>query len=1053
MSSASTAAVAALTVTICFIGAPHSAYGRAELPTPDVVLTSSPNPSNVGDLVTFTATVSSPGGPTPQGSITIAEYPQGGQAIYYGTVNLSNGVGVVTTDKVAVGTHVIWATYGGEAGVYNGAQSYIRQVVNPVVNNVSAEPLQRVIPVHLDAGTGNIMLGSTVYKGANPGMHLLAFSRQPDSKHLDAPDVIQDGTFHDASSANQFLTNNLADEPDAFLIVNAVGNYGFGLNPIAKNLEKFGAWPDIEGSTEAIPFVLLGNGGRNMGQDLQRGFSTRNVDGYLAADSNGNYTFIQTDYVQYDITTDGTIKVGPATYDVASSYKPLCSGDASNSFHLVIVDRETLQLAISPTVVVNNTYCTAQSDTEIKRLVDDLSVWAGQNEGRLAFLASNGHPIPSNWNFGTDGDARFYPLAQQVAKLGGYWETMVYLTPNDTYSLVGAVPPPIGTAGARNRARESSSVYPDHPTGELHGVLARGARGNWYSPLDADPTGQANLGFYQILAQAPVAFPVPAPNDNAQLGAFQYISSKLCGTDCNVRNQYPNINIDIDTYQTALATMNDPSTNAACPNRPNSAFCIVRQQLLTEFQYVGNIRNFNDNLTTLWASSGTVTIFELLKTSNDITSTLKPPPTASAPNLVEPIVSFFLGLASELPVVGKVAGIAETTFRFASSLTTDKEGNEQISLTSTVAQVAQQAADQFTAQGTTTGTQFDFIYQDWGKIQTLGTALAQAQPGSPWYWDTSATGRILQGISPAIEQSYYRSLMAALYAIGSYVPTAWGSTSIYTWQQPPSYHVYDAGGPFPPGQNPIAIPFNYPWYPPYTFPTDPTNPIEAPSDPAYTQATPTLLADGSWLGISLQSSPSNSGPNGLYNPPDPSVLAHLFTPQSKGGLGVYRPAFFEGWPFPRVTCDRSAGDYGGYWYPGGCTWSAAAPSPDVVPGPVTNVSLGLGTSNQKFAVKGQIQIPLTIINSGTQELQSIEINDVSLRTLTGSGEAVLADPLLPIKLGRLAPGNTAALNLIITVPPSVKKLGVTEQGTASNSTFAPPAQFSFGQAVFPGKQQ
>ncbi len=882
-------------------------------------------------------------------------------------------------------------------------------------------------------------------------MHLLAFSRQPDSKHLDAPDVIKDGTFHDASSVNQFLTEVLADTPDAFVIVNAVGNYDFGLNAIAKNLEKLGAWPDIEAVTGAIPFVLLGNGGRNMGQALQRGYSNLNVDGYLAVDSNGNYTFIQTDYIQYDMTTDGTIKIGAKTYKVADSYKPGCNGDTSNSFHLVIVDRESLQFGPVP---VDNTYCTARSDNEINRLFYDIRNVIGNNEGLLVFIASNGHPIPANWNFGTDGDARIYSLAQEIAQLGGYFETMVYLTPQDTYSLVGAAAPPIGTPDAGNLARESSSVYPDHPAGELHGVLARGARGNWYSPLDADPTGQANLGFYQILAQTPVPFPVPASNNNAQLGAFQYISSQLCGTDCNVRNKYPDTNTSINSYLTELTEltgMNDPSTNAACPQQnPTSAFCIVRQQLLSEFKYVVNIRAFGDNLTTLWATSGTISIFELLKASNDITSTLKPPPQASAPNLVEPIVSFFLGLASELPVVGKIAGIAETTFRFATNLTTDKEGNEQISLTSTVAKVAQQAADQFTAQGTTSGTQLDFIYQDWGKISALGTALAQAQPGSAWYWDTSATGRILQGMSPAIEESYYRSLMAALYAVGRYVPSRWGSTSIYIWQQPQSYYVFDPGGPFPPGQNPAAIPFNYPWYPPYTFPTDPTNPIEVPSDPAYTQATPTLLADSSWLGISLQASPADSGRNGLYDPPAASVLTHLFTPLSQGGLGVYRPAFFEGWPFPRVTCGYSQTSGGS---PGpGCNWGAAAPSPDAVPGPVTNVSIGPGTSNEKFASKGQIQVPLTIINSGTQEIQSIEIDDVSLRTLAGSGEAVLADPLLPIKLGSLAPGNLIYLNLVISVDPGIKKLAVTEQGTASNGAVAPPYQFSYGQAVFPGKE-
>lgn len=546
----STAAI--LTSALCFMGTPYSAYGQSGLLRPTVTLTASPNPSNVGDLVTFTVTVSYAGATVPPGgSITISEYPPNSGVIIYGKpTSLTNGEAVVTTNALTTGAHVIWATYGGDPGNYQGAQQQVTQVVKDVVVNEDlGEPLKTVIPVHLDASTGAITVGSTVYKGASAGMHLLAFKRSPDESHLDAPDVIQNGdaTFHDASSANQFLENILSAVPNAFLIVNAPGNYGFPLNAVAKNLEKFGAQNDIESVDSPIPFVLLGNGGRNMGQALQRGNSNRNVDGYLAKDSEGNYTFIQTDYVRYDITTDGTITIGDTTYTVADSYKPGCNGDASNSFHLLIVHRETLQPVATP--AVNNTYCTAQSDSEIHRLATDLPKVVGNNEGLLVFLASNGNPIPANWNFGTDGDARIYPLAKEIARLGGYFETMIYLTPKDTYSLVGAPAPPIGTPGASNRARESSSVYPEiknrdgvpvHPTGELHGVLARGLRGDWYSPLDADTTGLANLGLYQILAQTPVPFPHPA--NNAELAAFQYINQQLCkGSNCALRFKLPSV--------------------------------------------------------------------------------------------------------------------------------------------------------------------------------------------------------------------------------------------------------------------------------------------------------------------------------------------------------------------------------------------------------------------------------------------------------------------------------------------------------------------------------
>ena len=95
-------------------------------------------------------------------------------------------------------------------------------------------------------------------------------------------------------------------------------------------------------------------------------------------------------------------------------------------------------------------------------------------------------------------------------------------------------------------------------------------------------------------------------------------------------------------------------------------------------------------------------------------------------------------------------------------------------------------------------------------------------------------------------------------------------------------------------------------YMPYTYPGDPANIYQNPGRATYTQGHNTILADGAWLGIALQSDSWTANRAGWYDPPQESVLSKLFTPQSQGGLGVYRPAFYEGWPFPRVTCAGSA---------------------------------------------------------------------------------------------------------------------------------------------------
>src|SRR5262249_10263879 len=157
------------------------------------------------------------------------------------------------------------------------------------------------------------------------------------------------------------------------------------------------------------------------------------------------------------------------------------------------------------------------------------------------------------------------------------WETMVYLTPNDTYSLVGAPEPPVlavllNPSSARQRARESSTVYPTDkngkkPTGELHGVLSRG-RGNWYSPLNAETTGLANFGLYDILAPTPISFPayntVSVPFTDPLGEAYRTINKQLCGGGNCVRNAYSDLNIDLGTFQNKLSNMFDPVTNANC---------------------------------------------------------------------------------------------------------------------------------------------------------------------------------------------------------------------------------------------------------------------------------------------------------------------------------------------------------------------------------------------------------------------------------------------------------------------------------------------------------
>lgn len=88
-------------------------------------VTSSLNPSKVGDAVTFTASVSSSSG-TPTGSV---EFFDGTSSL--GVRSLSGGQALLSTSSFAAGSHSIKAVYGGDAN-YNGSTSAVlTQTVNP----------------------------------------------------------------------------------------------------------------------------------------------------------------------------------------------------------------------------------------------------------------------------------------------------------------------------------------------------------------------------------------------------------------------------------------------------------------------------------------------------------------------------------------------------------------------------------------------------------------------------------------------------------------------------------------------------------------------------------------------------------------------------------------------------------------------------------------------------------------------------------------------------------------------------------------------------------
>ena len=88
-------------------------------------LVSAPDPSAVGQLVTFTATRTSSTGAIPTGSVS---FKQGGTTLGTGTLN-ATGTATFSTSTLTAGSHAITAVYGATTNFLGVTSTSVTQVV------------------------------------------------------------------------------------------------------------------------------------------------------------------------------------------------------------------------------------------------------------------------------------------------------------------------------------------------------------------------------------------------------------------------------------------------------------------------------------------------------------------------------------------------------------------------------------------------------------------------------------------------------------------------------------------------------------------------------------------------------------------------------------------------------------------------------------------------------------------------------------------------------------------------------------------------------------
>lgn len=106
-----------------------------------------------------------------------------------------------------------------------------------------------------------------------------------------------------------------------------------------------------------------------------------------------------------------------------------------------------------------------------------------------------------------------------------------------------------------------------------------------------------------------------------------------------------------------------------------------------------------------------------------------------------------------------------------------------------------------------------------------------------------------------------------------------------------------------------------------------------------------------------------------------------------------------------------------------------------------------GAITDKSVSGATITISLQLMNNGQGNAQDITINQITFRTLSGTGSVMLASPPVPISLGTLAAGASTVSTFTANLPSTIIKFSLIESGTVRDSK-GTTYNFSIGQVVY-----
>ncbi len=579
---------------------------------------------------------------------------------------------------------------------------------------------------------------------------------------------------------------------NSYSMITTIGQYGQGLRSSGQADERLACQSSsgclVDGDA---PNVWTGHG---------------DISGALVADNHNALTFTPVSRPTFSLqATPNAGDINTITVN-GQRYSASLAG-ASGGFHILILDASNLGVSFN--------YALPATAGGLSTIVQGVGAYlsgSGATQNILVFVASMGDLGHSN------AQGQWLQVAQLFSQFGATYHLVSGLKSGDDYAMIGA-PPTESFWAALTPAAESSSVITRHattrnplPPTQLLGFLKKNHFG-YYRPgasnlqYDTENTTFADAAssiqgalLDKAALQPPVSWPICnncAVNDgsNPQLNAYQAISYYLTvvgkgSGNPDIRSDYPADATDTamwSQYQSNTTSLTMPSLQtwlgqheADKPYLMNFSaanFAAVQNQLETELAYMLLITTYEQHLahavdknkTNLESEIGT--IYDELATELQVNKQSQSSVKADIINAIIgglSIASYGFGFEAA-PAVNLALDAFSVTLSYSMSLNNTQSGVPVVAdqLRSTVANLKVDTNTQFNRSLDSLSNMFSLIYTDWGRMQTLGNALANnPQPAIVWTEDTA--NAYVKAMATSMAGQYVGAFFSTLYNVYSW---------------------------------------------------------------------------------------------------------------------------------------------------------------------------------------------------------------------------------------------------------------------------------------------